>query len=123
MAVNGGRRLPSLGKPANASSAPSSRSSVKLSIFWNLLDASPPSMPNADYNTDWLERCLQELEDAHTVDSAIAWHTETLNELGRHIAAVRFKPWPHELRRDTAFHLMHLRLELRDGLSNLQMAR
>jgi hypothetical protein len=45
------------------------------------------------------------------------------DELSAHIEAIRFKPWPQELKRNIAFHLMHLRLQLRDGLSNLRIAR
>jgi hypothetical protein len=46
--------------------------------------------------------------DAHTIEDAIFWHSEIINELSIEIYSVNSKPWPDELKAKTAADLSEL---------------
>jgi hypothetical protein len=82
--------------------------------------ASPKNERETDYSVEWLEHCIKQVEDAYTLEDAIEWHREVLDEIEEHIAIVQNKQWPDNLKRQSLFDLMHIRLEYRICLTNLR---
>ena len=46
----------------------------------------------------YLQKCCDRVMDAHTVEDAIFWHSEIINELSVEIYTVNAKPWPDAVR-------------------------
>jgi hypothetical protein len=46
----------------------------------------------------YLQKCCDRVLDAHTVEDAIFWHSEIINELSVEIYTVNAKPWPDAVR-------------------------
>jgi|ThiBiot_300_plan_2_1041538.scaffolds.fasta_scaffold64100_1 hypothetical protein len=80
----------------------------------------PKNPSEIGYSAEWLEHCIKQVEDAYTLEDAIEWHREVLEEIEEHIAVVQNKQWPDNLKRQTLFDLMHIRLEYRICLTNLR---
>jgi hypothetical protein len=60
-----------------------------------------------DYRSH-LQKCCERALDAHTIEDAIFWHSEIINELSIEIYSVGSKPWPDELKVQTAADLSEL---------------
>ncbi|HVZ04547.1 hypothetical protein [Hyphomicrobium sp.] len=46
--------------------------------------------------------------DAHTIEDAIFWHSEIINELSVEIYSISAKPWPNAVKAQTAADLAEL---------------
>jgi hypothetical protein len=68
----------------------------------------------------WLVRCQREIEDAFTIDGAIAWHNEAIEEVGRQVDWVRENEWSPRNKLQVVCQLMRLRLDLREAVANLR---
>jgi hypothetical protein len=55
-----------------------------------------------------LQKCCERALDAHTIEDAIFWHSEIINELSIEIYSAASKPWPDELKAQTAADLSEL---------------
>lgn len=55
---------------------------------------------NSSYNLprSYLQKCCDRVMDAHTVEDAIFWHSEIINELSVEIYTVNAKSWPDTIK-------------------------
>lgn len=123
MPKNSDRRFPHPGHSDVEASPRISRLIKRLKSFPNFENsatANPKKSSETGYSVEWLEHCIKQVEDAYTLEDAIEWHGEVLEEIDEHIAIVQNKQWPDNLKRQTLFDLMHIRLEYRVCLTNLR---
>ena len=125
MSKNVDRGGPGSQQPRSGSSRGSSSLTARLrDLLKNDKARLPPVEPSdTSYCTEWLEHCIKQVQDAYTLEDAIDWHRETIEEISEHITTIRDRQWPEDLKRRTIFDLMHLRLEYRAGLTNLRGAQ
>jgi hypothetical protein len=59
-----------------------------------------PSLGKSDYfdSRSHLQQCCERALDAHTVEDAIFWHSEIINELSVEIYTIGARPWPDAMK-------------------------
>lgn len=59
-------------------------------------------------NQTHLQTCCERALDAHTIEDAIFWHSEIINELSVEIYSIAAKPWSNTMKAQTAADLSEL---------------
>jgi hypothetical protein len=60
---------------------------------------------SCNFPGSYLQKCCDRVMDAHTVEDAIFWHSEIINELSVEIYTVNAKSWPDAVRSRTIAEL------------------